>query len=351
MLDDSAFAGSMRTASRFMGDIERLGSETLADVHESERIYVETVRKTTERARRLADLWTARTSGWPSRPTSGRRWPSTCCTAAASSCPAGTEIIDRGQQIAAERRFLHWELEFPEVFFDQHGRLQGDAAGFDAVIGNPPWGGKNIALDAEDFKFLSLLGVDNLNYFPYFLAVGLNITAARRCLSMIVPDSLLTKNYPLTRKELLTRRSVLEIDHLMQPFDDVDHDAVIILVGTDFEKDKPILCKVVPKGEFNIHAVKPDVVNPDAWRNERLEYRFVLGLDYRLEQLSQKLYGQSVSYADICETHEGIHTRHRRSDIFPECAQSLLRCHKPVLIGERSGDRFVHISLSGEDGM
>lgn len=32
---------------------------------------------------------------------------------------------------------FHWELEFPEVFFDQTGRREG--AGFDVVIGNPPY--------------------------------------------------------------------------------------------------------------------------------------------------------------------------------------------------------------------
>ena len=36
------------------------------------------------------------------------------------------------------RRFFHWELEFPEVFFDRDGTRLPDA-GFDAVIGNPPW--------------------------------------------------------------------------------------------------------------------------------------------------------------------------------------------------------------------
>ena len=37
-------------------------------------------------------------------------------------------------------RFFHWELEFPELFFDHFGRpLDSDSAGFDAVIGNPPW--------------------------------------------------------------------------------------------------------------------------------------------------------------------------------------------------------------------
>ncbi|MCO5244256.1 MAG: hypothetical protein M9927_10585 [Anaerolineae bacterium] len=98
MLDDSAFAGSMRTASRFMGDIERLGSETLADVHESERIYVETVRKTTERARRLADLWTAQHFGLSMRPTSGRRWPTRVLHGSGMSCPAGRRSSRRASR-------------------------------------------------------------------------------------------------------------------------------------------------------------------------------------------------------------------------------------------------------------
>jgi hypothetical protein len=42
------------------------------------------------------------------------------------------------RQIAETRRFFHWELEFPEVFFDQHGQRLA-IAGFDAVISNPPW--------------------------------------------------------------------------------------------------------------------------------------------------------------------------------------------------------------------
>ena len=34
--------------------------------------------------------------------------------------------------------FIHWPLAFPEVFLDEHGQARADA-GFDAVIGNPPW--------------------------------------------------------------------------------------------------------------------------------------------------------------------------------------------------------------------
>lgn len=37
-----------------------------------------------------------------------------------------------GEAVAAQKRFFHWELEFPDVF-----RVAG--SGFDAVLGNPPW--------------------------------------------------------------------------------------------------------------------------------------------------------------------------------------------------------------------
>ncbi len=40
--------------------------------------------------------------------------------------------------LAARHRFLHWPLAFPEVFLDDQGEPRPDA-GFDAVIGNPPW--------------------------------------------------------------------------------------------------------------------------------------------------------------------------------------------------------------------
>jgi hypothetical protein len=37
------------------------------------------------------------------------------------------------EQVRANERFFHWEIEFPEVFLDR------ERPGFDAVLGNPPW--------------------------------------------------------------------------------------------------------------------------------------------------------------------------------------------------------------------
>ena len=42
------------------------------------------------------------------------------------------ETMAVATKVATRHRFFHWELEFPDVFCDK-------GAGFDAVLGNPPW--------------------------------------------------------------------------------------------------------------------------------------------------------------------------------------------------------------------
>jgi hypothetical protein len=46
--------------------------------------------------------------------------------------------LSRAREVAAGHGVFHWELAFPEVFFDAAGHPSA-AGGFDAVIGNPPW--------------------------------------------------------------------------------------------------------------------------------------------------------------------------------------------------------------------
>jgi hypothetical protein len=43
-----------------------------------------------------------------------------------------------GEVLAAQHRFFHWGLTFPEVFFNADGALKAEP-GFDAIIGNPPY--------------------------------------------------------------------------------------------------------------------------------------------------------------------------------------------------------------------
>ena len=42
------------------------------------------------------------------------------------------------KKISDKMRFFHWEIEFPQIFYDRSGKIKKHA-GFDAIIGNPPW--------------------------------------------------------------------------------------------------------------------------------------------------------------------------------------------------------------------
>ena len=45
-------------------------------------------------------------------------------------------VIDAAIDLSADKRFFHWELEFPEVFYE--GARERENPGFDAVVGTPP---------------------------------------------------------------------------------------------------------------------------------------------------------------------------------------------------------------------
>lgn len=91
---------------------------------------------------RVLDLWCA---GWfwdggapPDRATFGalvdRLLHDRCVLPESAVAPR----LAQAEATAARGRFLHWPLEFPEVFVDVNGDPLPDP-GFDAIVGNPPW--------------------------------------------------------------------------------------------------------------------------------------------------------------------------------------------------------------------
>ena len=105
------------------------------------------------------------------------------------------KIADTATEAASHYRFFHWELEFPEVFFGprpgtmQHiERLEG--AGFDSVIGNPPYDvlaeeelGYDISnelsfLEAEPIFLPAIRGKKNL--YKLFICRGREVAASGR---------------------------------------------------------------------------------------------------------------------------------------------------------------------------
>ncbi len=91
--------------------------------------------------RRIADLWCA---SWLA---AGNSVPAEAFSALSDAIltnggalppPVADQYLRAAEEISEARRFFHWELECPEVFFAQDGTRLA-TGGFDAVLGNPPW--------------------------------------------------------------------------------------------------------------------------------------------------------------------------------------------------------------------
>ncbi|MBK6768135.1 MAG: N-6 DNA methylase [Ardenticatenales bacterium] len=196
MTTDSAFAGAMLTANGLMSEIEAMRSDTVEDVHAAEALFHDQVRVQTAKARRLADVWTARHFGLT---IDEGTWPEFVAHIlhGGMALPHWTAMLDEADRIAGERRFFHWELEFPEVFFDRFGRLDAWTSGFDAVIGNPPYVRQESLGDIKPFLATLLPDVyhGTADIFVYFIGQGLGLLRAGRRLSYVASNSWLRANY------------------------------------------------------------------------------------------------------------------------------------------------------------
>lgn len=139
MLDDDTFRQSMGSAVSSMWRIEDSAGNTIAEVKAQERAYAQLRDDLNRKYGRLADLVSATHFGVTIDPA---LWTPLAdyATGRTIAGPARfTDWLNAADRLSAERHFFHWELEFPEVYFDRSGQPLGAQAGFDAVIGNPPY--------------------------------------------------------------------------------------------------------------------------------------------------------------------------------------------------------------------
>jgi hypothetical protein len=101
---------------------------------------------------------------------------------------------------------FHWELEFPDVFFDLTGRRP--EAGFDVIIGNPPWGG-DIDKELDYFHHTYPDAVQKTtDSFKLFISQSCRLVSPNGYISMIVPQPLLRQNRYKDVRALLIRLTI-----------------------------------------------------------------------------------------------------------------------------------------------
>ena len=145
------------------------------------------------------------------------------------------EVVRNALRAAEERRFFHWELEFPEVFYGPRLGTERviervDGAGFDAVIGNPPFdelSEASLGRPVDEIPFLRSqqtyfsAGAGRLNWYHFFIvraAAMVRSHGGRQ--SFIVPMSLLADQFTRSlRSWMLKKNRLIRVEAFPQKDD------------------------------------------------------------------------------------------------------------------------------------
>ncbi|MEW6033514.1 MAG: Eco57I restriction-modification methylase domain-containing protein [Chloroflexota bacterium] len=209
--------------------IAQLPTETLEDVRNKETWEAD-FQHNMERFRTLADVWAStyfdNNVDWDQYNALVENLQS---SELAWDKLAQKKYMQNARRLAEYYRFFHWELEFPEVFYNENGERKSHA-GFDAIIGNPPYdviAEKEQGVDVgpykdfyEDCGYLRPALGGKLNYYRLFSALSIRLVRQDGLHGFIVPMALIgdAQAEPL-RRYLLTSTQLLLVDAFPQKDD------------------------------------------------------------------------------------------------------------------------------------
>ncbi len=247
--------------------------------------------------------------------------------------------LDARNALAGQGTF-HWPLEFPEVFSER--------IGFDAVVGNPPWGQKVIEASSSYKQFIqatfpSAKGIVDL--FRPFVEQGIRLLRPNGCIGLVLPDILLLKNYPQTRKFILDSLALRRIGWHGMIFPGAVIDAVS-LIGhkATAPPDHSFPAIVSSKGEHSETTIPQQrFCKPPG---------FVFNL--RLTDESEdrlKRFDACPRLGTFFEIHEGVHSGNIREELFvhepvdTSCREMFFGRDELRPYSLRWGGRFIRLSV------
>ena len=246
LLDDPAFRLSISSAVDSMFLIETKAGQTVAEVKEQAQTYIALRADLTQRYGRLANLLTAQPFGVLVPNDQYKALTEYATGRNLTVLPQMVALLEQADALAAQRAFFHWELEFPEVFFDHHGYPLGEAAGFDAVVGNPPYvRQEQLGFFKAAFQMAyaeTYSGTADL--FVYFFHQGVKLLRQGGKLGYISSNSWLRANYATLLRALL--RQHVTVEQLIDLGD--NH---VFADAPDVYPAIPIVCKATPPADYS----------------------------------------------------------------------------------------------------
>ncbi|MFQ5951684.1 MAG: Eco57I restriction-modification methylase domain-containing protein, partial [Candidatus Geothermarchaeales archaeon] len=224
-----------------------------------------------------------------------------------------TRWFQDAQRLAEEKRFFHWELEFPEVFFP-NGKESVDS-GFDAIVGNPPYVRiyRGQIPEEETAYYTSTYVAAHMKFDLYvlFMELGLGLLTKDGFFSMIVPDKWMNSPYgePIRRKILRLQLTELADLRGLQVFREASVDNVIPVIKNS-SADRASQVSILRPSQTSMDALTK---KPHGTRSIET-FRQLPHMQIRPEVtdedlvLSKRIQAVSINLGRICYVNWGLRT-------------------------------------------
>jgi type I restriction-modification system DNA methylase subunit len=201
-------------AAEIMRGVSVLSDATFAEVEQSERLF-RSFDEAAKPYKRLLDIYVSQFFGLKRADHFLRVYGTNAITANPKQMNKTDAVVyEEAQKLGEEKRFFHWDLEFPEVFIDLENASWNENAGFDVVVGNPPYvrhGGQES--DKSFFKFEKEAFRSSADLYVYFIEKGIKVLNEYGLLGFIVSNKFMRASYgepirQLIKKECLIRQII-----------------------------------------------------------------------------------------------------------------------------------------------
>ena len=166
-----------------------------------------------------------------------------------------TDFYDNELDFGGDKKIkpFHWQSAFPQVFNPSTGSVTG---GFDAVIGNPPYGASFASIETNYFLQKYKLQDYQLDSYFIFIEKSFEVLRDNGLLGFIIPNTwLLNLNTSKIRSHLFSKTEITNIVHFKNP---VFSQAVVDTEIMIFRNTKP----------RKTHNIKIEIYNK---QNEKVE--------------------------------------------------------------------------------
>lgn len=311
LFDEGALTRDVGLAVKGVATIERLPTLDIETVHAKEAAWRDIQQTHMDRWRRLADLWV---SAYFGNEISAEEYRALAARLQGQDSLLSDTQAERflTHPAVTDNDYFHWQLAFPEVFFDENGNSRKDAAGFDAVIGNPPYVAHSEMRRSapNNQKVLEIL-FDKMiqghwDLYVSFIGQSLKLCRYSGYHSFIVPSSLGFEKYATKlRRHILLKTELSSLtgfgEYLV--FENVARQYVIYVARANSSPGFTEIYKYSPdNAQFEKNKIIP--------QNELLNFsNYTFRVDIGQEELNlrDKLDSSCIKLGCFCFATFGVH--------------------------------------------